>query len=182
MTRVWLMIVVALIASPVFAKIPRHATQNHSYNMADRRLKLAVPAGWKEKTRKTLDYDSVSVGFSPAHGAPFRVWLSASVVPEQERVSDLRGMLEAKAQMIRPRASEAGLSYDEISAGGVRGYYFRAAEPTARRGEYKFLTHGIVTVGDGSTKVEFSILTNDGQQDAAKQALEMIRTIAVKTF
>jgi hypothetical protein len=53
------------------------------------------------------------------------------------------------------------------------GFYFSATDRAPKPGEYKFLTQGIVRVGELS--VTFTILTNDGQEAVVKQALEALK-------
>jgi hypothetical protein len=55
----------------------------------------------------------------------------------------------------------------------VPGFYFAATDRAPKPDEYKFLTQGVVRVGELS--VTFTILTNDGQDAVVKQALDALK-------
>ena len=61
----------------------------------------------------------------------------------------------------------------EFSGRSGPGYCFSATDRAPQPGEYKYLTQGIVRVGELS--VTFTILTNDGQEAVVKQALEALK-------
>jgi hypothetical protein len=54
------------------------------------------------------------------------------------------------------------------------GFYFSATDRAPKPDEYKFLTQGVVRVGELS--VTFTILTNDGQDAVVKQALDALKS------
>jgi hypothetical protein len=69
---------------------------------------------------------------------------------------------------------EGVLPLQEIKGVDGRGFYFTATDRAPKPGEAKYLTQGIIRVGEIS--LAFTVLTNDGQEAVVRAALEMLRT------
>ena len=78
------------------------------------------------------------------------------------------------AKFIKSQAVEETLKIVELKGSSGRGYYFSATDKAPKPGEYKFMTQGILLVGE--LTVTFTILTNDNQKDTVNDALTMLRT------
>jgi hypothetical protein len=71
------------------------------------------------------------------------------------------------------QAVEKELRVVEFQGRTGPGFYFSATDRAPKPDEYKFLTQGVVRVGELS--VTFTILTNDGQEPIVKQALDALK-------
>jgi hypothetical protein len=79
----------------------------------------------------------------------------------------------AAAQGAAPQSVEKVLNVRALAGPGNQGYYFAATDTAPKPGEFKYLTQGIIHVGD--INMAFTVLTNDGQDAVVKTALDMLR-------
>jgi hypothetical protein len=66
------------------------------------------------------------------------------------------------------------LPVEQLTGAPGPGYYFSATDREPKPGEFKYLTQGMLLVGD--VIVAFSILTNDAQEKVRDQALAMLKS------
>jgi hypothetical protein len=85
----------------------------------------------------------------------------------------LRATVERGVQGARTQAVEKELRVVEFQGRTGPGFYFSATDRAPKPDEYKFLTQGVLRVGELS--VTFTILTNDGQDAIVKQALDALK-------
>ena len=85
----------------------------------------------------------------------------------------VRALVAAAAKGAQSQSVEKTLAIRDLAATNGQGYYFLATDRAPAPGEWKYLTQG--AVGVGSVLVVFTILTNDGQDDIAAAALDMVR-------
>jgi hypothetical protein len=71
---------------------------------------------------------------------------------------------------------ERVLPIQEIKGVDGRGFYFAATDRAPKPGEYKYLTQGMIRVGE--IALAFTILTNDGEESVVQAALKILRTAA----
>jgi hypothetical protein len=74
-------------------------------------------------------------------------------------------------------AAESQLPLQEIQGRSGPGFYFSATERAPKAGAHKFVTTGILRVGD--RLVPFTILTHEGQASIVSQALDLLKTAAL---
>jgi hypothetical protein len=72
-----------------------------------------------------------------------------------------------------PPTIEGTLPPQELSGAANHGYYFKATDRAPKVGEFKYLTQGIVCLGE--INLAFTVLTNDGQDSVIKAALDAMR-------
>ena len=66
------------------------------------------------------------------------------------------------------------LAVEPLTGAPGQGYHFSATDAEPKPGEFKYLSGGMLLVGD--LVVSFTILTNDGQVKAKDQALAMLKS------
>jgi hypothetical protein len=158
---------VASAASPHVFELPDHGT-----------LAFLVPDGWTEQLQQPLNRLPPTITLRPRSGTQFvvkitAVWSNspASKFPDETAIrSEVAGAAIAAA----PQSVEGVLPPREIKGVDGRGYYFAATDRAPNPGEYKYLTQGIIRVGEIS--LAFTVLTNDGQEAVVQSALEIMRT------
>jgi hypothetical protein len=98
-------------------------------------------------------------------------------IPPVTKISDeatIRSEVATAAKKAASQFVEGALPLQELKGTEGRGFYFSATDRAPGPGEYKYLTQGIVRVGE--IALAFTVLTNDGQEGVVKAALEMLRT------
>lgn len=151
----------------------------HSYDLPNHSaLALLVPDGWTSDVQQPPNRLPPTIGFKPRSGTPFVVLVTAGPsmgpggkVPEGAAI---RLQVVAAAKEAASQSVEGVLPVQAIKGAEGRGFYFAATDRAPKPGEYKYLTQGIILVGDIS--LAFTILTNDGQEAVVRSALEMLRS------
>lgn len=149
------------------------------------KLELSIPAGWKDEVKtaqapKAANQGSApsTVALTPREGAPFQVHVTPVARQRQGASADtaiqMRHNVQQGADKVKPTAMENYLPVEQLTGAPGPGYYFSATDREPKPGEFKYLTQGMLLVGD--VVVAFSILTNDGQEKVRDQALAMLKS------
>ena len=138
---------------------------------------IPVPAEWKGQMSQPANRTPPTITFTPASGKPFHVlmttvWPAAKDGQPPSR-DQLRATVERGVQGARTQAVEKELRVVEFQGRTGPGFYFSATDRAPKPDEYKFLTQGVLRVGELS--VTFTILTNDGQDAIVKQTLDALK-------
>ena len=151
----------------------------HSYGLPDHgALTLLVPDAWTGEVKQPPNRLPPTIGLKPRSGMPFVVLVTAGwPTGPAGRVPDeatIRSEVAAAAKSAASQSVEGVLPVQEIKGVDGGGFYFAATDRAPNPGEYKYLTQGVIRVGDIS--LAFTVLTNDGQESVVRSALEMLRT------
>jgi hypothetical protein len=138
---------------------------------------IPVPADWKGQVTQRANGMPPTITFTPASGEPFHVlmttiWPAARDGQPQSR-DQLRATVQRGVDSAKTQAVEKELRVVEFQGRTGPGFYFSATDRAPKPDEYKFLTQGVLRVGELS--VTFTILTNDGQDAIVKQALDALK-------
>lgn len=137
---------------------------------------LAVPAGWAQARAPGTENGPPSLSLKESSGRTFHVDVTVlgrnadgtSIDPTR-----IRAFVGEAAKAAESQSVEQQLAIRDLPGAAGRGCYFRATDRAPAAGEWKYLTQG--AVGVGNVLLGFTILTNDGQDDIAAAALEMVR-------
>jgi hypothetical protein len=91
-----------------------------------------------------------------------------------ETAIKMRHSVQQTADKVKPSATEQYLPVEQLTGAPGPGYYFSATDREPKPGEFKYLTQGMLLVGD--VVVGFSILTNDAQEKVRDQALATLKS------
>jgi hypothetical protein len=148
------------------------------------KLEFSIPAGWKDEVKTTQGSKASqgsappTVALTPTEGAPFEVHVTpvARQRPgaSADTVIKMRHSVQQGADKVKPSAMEQYLAVEQLTGAPGPGYYFSATDSAPKPGEFKYLTQGMLLVGD--VVVAFSILTNDAQERVREQALAMLKS------
>jgi hypothetical protein len=148
------------------------------------KLELAIPAGWKDDLKAnqapkgSKGPAATTIALTPRDGAPFEVLVTpvARQKPggSADTVIQMRHNVQQAADKVKKSAVEHYLAVDALTGAPGPGYYFSATDAEPKPGEFKYLSRGMLLVGD--VVVSFTILTNDGQEKAKEQALAMLKS------
>jgi hypothetical protein len=146
--------------------------EKKAFELPDKsKLELTIPAGWKDEPKEK------SIALSPREGAPFQVVVTPVARQKPGASTDtaikMRHTVQQAADKVKPSALEQYLAVAALPGAPGPGYYFSATDREPKPGEFKYLTQGMLLVGD--VVVGFSILTNDAQEKVRDQALAMLK-------
>ena len=140
-------------------------------------LWLNIPAAWNEKFDSPQKNMPPGVWLTPRQGASFNVLITPlSGTPMGAAMSDdnrLRAIVTSAARNALAKSVEMTIPVHDLTGPSVHGFYIFATDRAPAPGEWKYLTQGMINI-DGAP-FAFTILTNDGQEQIAKAALELIR-------
>jgi hypothetical protein len=148
------------------------------------KLELALPAGWKDDLKAnqapkgSKGPAATTIALTPRDGAPFEVFVTPIARQQAGGSADtaiqMRHNVQQAADKVKPSALEQYLAVEELKGASGPGYYFSATDREPKPGEFKYLTQGMLLVGD--VVVSFSILTNGAQEKVKDQALAMLKS------
>ena len=148
------------------------------------KLELTIPPGWKEELKANQASKgnkgpaTTTVALTPREGAPFQVVVTPVARQKPGASADtaikMRHSVQQGADKVKPGATEQYLPVEQLTGAPGPGYYFSATDREPKPGEFKYLTQGMLLVGD--VVVGFSILTNDAQEKVRDQALAMLKS------
>jgi hypothetical protein len=141
------------------------------------KLKLEVPVSWFHEIRQSSKDAPPTIIFNTKSPDSFLILLT-SFDPSKETVAAagdaaIRRQVENSAKKAESSSVEKKLEVMEIRGASGRGYYFFATDPSPKPGTWKYITQGILRVGE--LAISFTILTNEGQNNVINDALRMLR-------
>jgi len=138
---------------------------------------IPVPPDWKGQVSQPPNRLPPTITFTPGSGKPFQILMTMIWPATKDRApqsrEQIRATVERGAEGAKVQAVEKELRILEFQGRTGPGFYFSATDRAPKADEYKFLTQGVVRVGELS--VTFTILTNDGQEAVVKQALDALK-------
>jgi uncharacterized protein YneF (UPF0154 family) len=146
--------------------IPEHGT-----------LELNVPTSWKGEVHKPQANMPPTIIFNPAKGNDFQVIITVlwSKTGEQDVNSrdKVRTLMQKDGQKLLPNAVETEILLQEIQRVDHTGYYFSVTDKAPNPGEYRYMTHG--AIGVGNLLLSTTILHHVKESGSVKDALSALR-------
>ena len=155
--------------------------QTKRYALPDKTsLELSIPVGWQDEVKQGESGTPPTIVLAPREGPRFQllvtpIWRPRPEVPVAS-AEQIRQSVQRAADQVKPQAAESFLPVQELTGGKGPGYYFSATDKAPKPEEFKYLTQGMLLVGE--LAVTFSILTNDGQEKMRDAALDMLKRAA----
>ncbi len=141
-------------------------------------LTLRVPDGWTAQTQQPPQGLPPSIFLQPQNGIGSGLLVTAiwPIAPATKIPDDdtLRSQVAAAAAKLAPQSVEGTLRLQEFAGSSGRAVYFAATDSAPKPGEFKYLTQGIIRVGD--IALAFTVLNNDGEDAVVNAALEALRS------
>lgn len=148
------------------------------YELPDHgRLALEVPDNWVDNVNQPPERLPPTLSFKQKSGAAFEVLITPIWPADPAKRLTPEGIeqiVRGSAKKAESQAVERKLEVKPLKGTSGSGHYFFATDKVPAPGEYKYMTQGALTVGE--LLVTFTILTNPGQTDTVKQALELLTT------
>jgi len=147
--------------------LPQHGTFN-----------VKAPSNWSDQLKQPPNNLPPTIRFSARDGAaPFEVLITpiwrmrADIkLPSKE---ELRQRVEKAIDSVRGDAMEKTINVVELPGASGPGFYFAVTDKAPKPGEFKYMSQGMILVGELVTT--FTILTNDGQTQITQSALSMLK-------
>lgn len=169
-----LLLAASLAAQPAWPDEPsfrRYELPNHDT------LELRMPAGWVDRLETPQGGGPPTIEIAVTDGGPHQVFVRPEWVDptatEVRELPQLRDAVRDLAERIQPEAVENYLEVRHIAGANGVGFYFSATERSPGPDEFKFMSQGALQAG--SLTLWFTILTNEGQDTVAVEALAMLQ-------
>ncbi|MEX0898026.1 MAG: hypothetical protein WDZ66_08215 [Steroidobacteraceae bacterium] len=141
-------------------------------------LELRLPAGWADHVDQPAGGGPPTIELGPAEGAPFQVFVTPEwadpTTAEIRETPALRDAVRDAAERMKSQVVESFLEVRQLNGANGIGYYFAATDRAPRADGFKYMSQGALEVGD--LTLWFMILTNDGQDTVAVEALAILQT------
>jgi hypothetical protein len=153
------------------AELRRYRLPNHDT------LELRLPVSWTDHFEQPAGGGppTIEIAVVP-DGAPqvfIRPEWDDPTTMEVRELPQLRDAVRDLAERTRPDAVESFLEVRDLAGANGVGYYFSATERSPRADGFKYMSQGALQVG--RLTLWFTILTNDGQDTVAVEALAMLQ-------
>ena len=159
------------LATASHANLKRYVLPNHDT------LELPLPAGWVDHVEQPSGDGPPTIEFGIAEGGPRQVFVKPEwadpTAQEVRELPQLRDAVRDLAERTRSEAVESYLEVRQLNAANGVGYYFSATERDPGPDTFKYMSQGALQVG--SLTLWFTILTNEGQDTVAVEALAMLQ-------
>jgi hypothetical protein len=174
-TRLFACFVAALAATGVIADdslLRRYELPNRDT------LELSLPAGWTDHFEQPAGGGPPTIEIAVAGGGAAQVFVTPKwAEPTDKELRELpllRDAVRELAERIQPEAVESFIEIRPLDGANGAGYYFTATERDPKSDGFKFMSQGALQAS-GLT-LWFVILTNEGQDTVAVQALGMLQS------
>jgi hypothetical protein len=136
---------------------------------------IEIPSSWKDELRQPSKQLPPTIVLGPAGGNAFQILMTPIGGTKKEGLKDdtIRGIVQRSLDQVKPQAVERTLDLVEFEGTSGKGYYFFATDKAPKPGEHKYLTQGVIVVGE--LMVTFTILTNNNLDGTSKEALSVLR-------
>ncbi len=168
-----ILIILIAVSHNVFA----NDTSMRSYVLSNNgSLQLTVSDTWRDKTEQPLNQFPPTIVFTPLNGTDFHISVSP-MWPYKENlvmpsIEDIEQLVDIAAENAKDQAVENSITINEFENKLNKGYYYSATDKAPKPGEYKYMTQGMIRIGE--LFVTFTILTNDNSITIVDDALKMI--------
>ena len=149
-----------------------------SYRLADHGfIQLQVPQSWRDEIHQPEGGLPPTIVFSPRDGTSFQILITPLFSPRKGVVmptpDQIKRIVQRTAEHVQSQAVQKTISINELKGPSAIGYYFSVTDRSPKPGEYKYMTQGMLRVGE--LVPTFTILTNDGAESVVADSLSMLR-------
>lgn len=139
-------------------------------------LDLALPKTWKHQLQQPPTGRPILL-LTPGSGAAFQILITPVWADRPELTlpgtEEIRRNVTQALEQARPQAVETTLTLKEVMSSYARGYYFTATDKQPKEGEYKYMTQGMLRVGE--SVLMFTVLSQDGGESVVTGAIELLK-------
>ena len=140
-------------------------------------LEMTLPAGWEDEVDQPDGGGPPTIVMSTSPDGPRQVFVTPEwpdpTGKDIRELPALRDAIRDAAERVKPHAVESYLEVRQLNGANGVGFYFAATDRDPEPGEFKFMNQGALQVG--TLTLWFTILTNDGEDTVAVEALSMLQ-------
>ena len=140
-------------------------------------LELNVPTSWKGKMHKPQENMPPTIIFDPAKGGDFEVMITVLWGKTGDQgfnsQDNVRTLVEKEGQRLLPNTVETKIVLQEIRGVDHTGFYFIVTDKAPDSGEYRYMTHG--AIGVGNLLLSATILHRVKESESVRDALSALR-------
>ena len=173
-------VTLGLLSAAWFAAAPGWADESavRRYQLPNHdTLELEIPAGWIDHLEEPAGGGPPTIEIAVTDGGPRQVFVRPEwedpTAKDVRELPQLRDAVRDLAERIQPEAVENYLEVRHITGTHGVGFYFTATDRTPGPGEFKFMNQGALQAG--SLTLWFTILTDEGQDTVAVEALARLQ-------
>lgn len=141
-------------------------------------LELELPAGWVEFVEQPAGGGPPTIEIAVTGDGPRQIFVTPEwpdpLAKEVRELSSLRDAIRDMAERTQPQALEPYLEVRQLDGANGTGFYFAATDRNPGPDEFRFMHQGALLIGD--LTLWFSILTNEGEDTVAVEALAMLQS------
>lgn len=166
-----------LLAAPQIGQTQENGA--HSYELPNLDIfELDIPPAWDKTIDQPADGGPPTIQLRPREGAAFEIYVTPGWPVEPDisapDVETLRETVRASAERVRELAGEPPLEIRRLQGSSGVGFYFVAPEGAPQTEEFRYMNQGALLVGE--LTVQFTILTNEGQDAVVEEAFAMLKS------
>jgi len=140
-------------------------------------LELNVPTSWKGKMHKPQENMPPTIIFDPAKGGDFEVMITVLWGKTGDQgfnsQDNVRTLVEKEGERLLPNTVETKIVLQEIRGVDHTGFYFIVTDKAPDSGEYRYMTHG--AIGVGNLLLSATILHRVKESESVRDALSALR-------
>lgn len=168
-----ILFILTAVACNVFANDISMRSYALPYNGS---LQLTVPDSWQDQIQQPIDQSPPTIAFTAGDEKAFEILLSPMWAYKEDLkipdLEDIKIIITLAAEEAHAQAVENSVSINEYTNESNSGYYFSATDKAPKPGEFKYMTQGMLRVGE--LFLIFRILTNDDSASVVADALTML--------
>lgn len=140
-------------------------------------IEFTVPSGWKDEIRQPPDNLPPFIRFT-APGDKSMAMLVTLVWPDRPDIPMpdakwMKAKLDEAKNGIRDQAVEKSIPTEKFTGSSGDGYYFTATNSSPEKDGFKYMTHGMLRIGN--LLASFTILNNEGSGSLAEEGLTVLQ-------
>ena len=139
-------------------------------------INFTVPSSWKSEIEQPPNGLPPTITFSQENGPTFRVLVTPMWQPRSDMQLPEGDSLQKMVQQSSEEIQKNAANKITVQRLGNTGYYYFAVDPAPKPGEWANLTQGMAR--QSVLLLNFTVLTNNGQEQVVAQALRAIETAA----
>jgi len=141
-------------------------------------LELTFPEGWVDHLEQPAGGGPPTIEIAVTDGGPRQVFVTPEwpdpLAKEVRELASLRDAIRDMAERTQAQAVEPYLEVRQLDGANGTGFYFAATDRNPGPGEFRFMHQGALLLGE--LTLWFTVLTNEGQDTVAVEALAMLQT------
>ncbi len=142
-------------------------------------LEVSLPALWEVQIEQPPDDLPPTIIFGPKSDLPFEMLITPVWQMEDNQLpwtsGEIEQIVKKSAIAAQSQALEKTIKIISFEGSMGKGFYFSATDRNPGQGEFKYLTQGMINIGQ--LAITFTILTNENQESIKEMALNVIKGI-----